>query len=233
MRKISSPALTVLIILFLVAASPLPLYALGASTGFIVVEWSVERLDGHVALYAVPPTDDSATNPDYKLLPFHWYVTAEYWINPRNKYGFSTTVVIAAITASAEAWDSETGAAVFSYQGTTSRSAGKRDNYNVVSWGAYRAGVIAVTYIWYVGSQILETDMRLNTYYRWSLSGEAGRMDVQNIVTHEFGHWCGLADLYGDVDYWLTMYGYSNYGETYKRTLGLGDINGLKAWYGP
>jgi hypothetical protein len=27
------------------------------------------------------------------------------------------------------------------------------------------------------------------------------------------------------------MYGYSAYGETYKRTLGLGDINGIKAMY--
>jgi hypothetical protein len=58
-------------------------------------------------------------------------------------------------------------------------------------------------------------------------------MDVQNIMTHEFGHWCGLADLYADKDYWLTMYGYSNYGETYKQTLGLGDILGLRAVYGP
>lgn len=73
----------------------------------------------------------------------------------------------------------------------------------------------------------------MNTYYGWSLSGEAGKMDVQNIMTHEFGHWCGLDDLYNDADYWLTMYGYSNYGITYQRTLGLGDINGLKAVYGP
>jgi len=51
-------------------------------------------------------------------------------------------------------------------------------------------------------------------------------------MTHEFGHWCGLADLYNDVDYWLTMYGYGDYGLTYARTLGLGDINGLHAVYG-
>lgn len=51
-------------------------------------------------------------------------------------------------------------------------------------------------------------------------------------MTHELGHWCGLADLYDDVDYWLTMYGYGNYEETYKRDLGLGDILGLRAVYG-
>jgi hypothetical protein len=72
----------------------------------------------------------------------------------------------------------------------------------------------------------------MNVVFSWSLNGEAGKMDVQNIMTHEFGHWCGLKDLYQDKDYWLTMYGYANYGETYKRTLGLGDINGLRKVYG-
>ncbi len=73
----------------------------------------------------------------------------------------------------------------------------------------------------------------MNTYYGWSLNGEAGKMDVQNIMTHELGHFCGIVDLYNNADYWLTMYGYSDFGETYKRTLGLSDILGLRAFYGP
>lgn len=186
-----------------------------------------------VPVRQIPSTDDSMTNPDYKLLPFHWYTTANYWINPSNDYGFSAGNVVANITVSANTWDSQTSAAVFSYQGTTTMSAGKRDGYNVVAWGRYRAGVIAVTYIWYSGSHILETDTRMNTLYGWSLSGEAGKFDVQNIMTHEFGHWAGLNDLYSNADYWLTMYGYAGYGETYKQTLGLGDVLGLEAWYGP
>jgi len=186
-----------------------------------------------VVTYAIPPQDDSMTNPHYLLLDFHWYTTINYYINTKNKYGFSATAVVNTITTSANTWDQETAYQVFSYKGTTGRNAGRRDGYNVVSWGGYQAGIIAVTYIWYSGSQIIETDCRMNTYYKWSLSGEAGKMDVQNIMTHELGHWCGLDDLYDDVDYWLTMYGYGNFGETYKRTLGLGDINGLEAVYGP
>jgi len=186
-----------------------------------------------VVTYAIPPTDDSMTNPDYKLLSYHWYTTINYYINPSNKYGFSTTAVVNTITASAYTWDKETAYQVFSYKGTTTRTAGRRDGYNVIAWGAYQAGVIAVTYIWSSGSRIVETDCRMNTYYKWSLSGEAGKFDVQNIMTHELGHWCGLADLYNDADYWLTMYGYGAYGETYKRTLGLGDILGLESVYGP
>jgi hypothetical protein len=57
-------------------------------------------------------------------------------------------------------------------------------------------------------------------------------MDVQNIVTHEFGHWAGLADLYNSADSLLTMYGYSGYGVTYQRDLGLGDRMGVQAVYG-
>lgn len=103
----------------------------------------------------------------------------------------------------------------------------------MIAWGRFRKGVIAVAYIWSISSEIVETDMKLNAYYEWSLSGEPGKIDVQNIVTHEFGHWCGLADLYIDADYWLTMYGFSNYGETHKQTLGSGDILGLQEVYGP
>jgi len=226
MRKIGSLTLIALIMLSLVAVLPLSVCAAESSTHLMTVEWYG---DGRVTVNAIPSGDNSMTNPDYKLLPFHWYTTAKYWINP-SESGLSGDVV-ANITSSADTWDKETSAAVFSYQNTTTRSAGTYDSYNVVAWGSYSAGVIAVTYIWYSGSHIVETDTRLNTHYVWSLLGETGKMDVQDIMTHEFGHWAGLNDLYADKDYWLTMYGYADFGETYKRDLGLGDINGLRAVY--
>jgi len=230
MRKISSLTVTALVVLSFFAMLPSSVCAAEPPIHLMIIEhWH----DGRVTVNSIPATDDSMANPDYRLLPFHWYITAKYWINPSNKYGFSVTAVATAITTSAVTWDKETSAVVFSYQGTIRKTAGKRDNYNVVAWGAYRAGVIAVTYIWYSGTRILESDTRLNTFYAWSLSGEAGKMDVQNIMTHELGHWCGLDDLYADKDYWLTMYGYSNYAETHKETLGLGDTLGLQAVYGP
>ena len=57
-------------------------------------------------------------------------------------------------------------------------------------------------------------------------------MDVQNIVTHEFGHGWGLADLYDTSCSEETMYGYSEEGETKKRTLNDGDIAGIQELYG-
>jgi hypothetical protein len=196
--------------------------------------------DGHIATYQIPSYDnsnDTSLTNHYKLLGFYWHITARFWINPSNKYGLSEDAVVSAITASAYTWDSQTNKEVFSYQGIVS---GKRapkpgvyDGYNVIAWGNYRSGVIAVTYIWYTGDTIVETDTKLSSLYQWSLTGEANKFDVQDIMTHEFGHWCGLGDLYSDEDYWLTMYGYADYGETYKRTLGIGDIKGLIFVYGP
>jgi len=210
------------------------LFSLFAISSFaLTVDNSIHEAVFTVRVGAIPLSDDSMTNPDYQLLGFYWHTTINYYINPSNSYGSTATSVVNTITASANTWDTQTSAQVFNCKGTTTRTAGKRDRCNVVSWGRYQAGVIAVTYIWYSGNQIIETDCRMNTYYRWSLSGQSGRMDVQNIMTHEFGHWCGLADLYSDADYWLTMYGYSNYAITYQRTLGVGDINGLQAVYGP
>ena len=57
-------------------------------------------------------------------------------------------------------------------------------------------------------------------------------MDVQNIATYEFGHWAEVADLYNSADSLLTMYGYSGYGVTIQRNLGLGDKMNIQAVYG-
>ncbi|MGB9853936.1 MAG: matrixin family metalloprotease [Candidatus Bathyarchaeales archaeon] len=230
MRKFWCLALECVVLLSLFSTLFFYGFAAEPPTNLMVVEWYGS---GRVVVNQLPSPDDSMTNPDYSLLPFWWQTTINYWVNPKNKYGFSTSAVVATITAAAETWDANTIFELFAYQGTTSRSAGRRDGYNVVAWGLYPSGqAIAVTYIWYRGDAIIETDTIMNTRFKWSLTGEAGKMDVQNIMTHEFGHWCGLDDLYDDKDYWLTMYGYASYGETYKQTLGLGDILGLQTIYG-
>jgi hypothetical protein len=56
-------------------------------------------------------------------------------------------------------------------------------------------------------------------------------MDLQNIATHELGHGVGLGDLDDSDNSEKTMYGYSTWGETKKRTLDLGDITGIKVLY--
>jgi hypothetical protein len=219
-------SLTILPLIFVVMFSVFAGFPTATSASESFIQETV------IITYAVPPIDNSMLNPHYALLSYHWSTTIDYYVNPANGYGLSRTSIINTIMASANAWDQRTSFSVFSYEGTTSRTAGRRDGYNTISWGIYYADAIAVTYIWTDGSEIVETDCRLNTYYAWSLTGVSDRMDFQSIMTHEFGHWCGLKDLYDNADYWLTMYAYSDYGQTWRRSLGIGDIMGLRKIYG-
>lgn len=93
-------------------------------------------------------------------------------------------------------------------------------------------GTLALTTYSYDGNNHLtDSDTVFNSYYTWSTSGEAGKYDVQNVMTHEFGHWLVLNDLYGGGDTEKTMYGYVSTGETKKRSLDADDINGINYIY--
>jgi hypothetical protein len=101
-------------------------------------------------------------------------------------------------------------------------------------FGATNPGTIAVTSTWYYTStgQIVEFDMKLNSYYRWGNSLVTPNvMDLQNIVTHELGHGVGMIDVYENSCADVTMYGYGSIGETKKRSLELADIEGLLSLY--
>jgi hypothetical protein len=114
-------------------------------------------------------------------------------------------------------------------------SSDKLDGANTLIWGNYPTeGVIAVTILWYnvKTKEIIEFDIVFDTDFLWSLSGEDGKMDLQNIATHELGHGVGLDDLHQDKAYQETMYGYSDYGEIIKRDLYIGDIKGITKLYG-
>lgn len=100
-------------------------------------------------------------------------------------------------------------------------------------------GAIAVTSVWYnrATKLIAEVDMAMNegAGFHWvqntSDPGLVGLYDVQNIVTHEAGHWIMLGDLYTDAASEQTMYGYGSKGELKKRSLESGDIEGILAAY--
>ena len=100
-------------------------------------------------------------------------------------------------------------------------------------------GAIAVAIIWgyFSGNpawrELVEWDMIFDDVdFDWSASGEAGKMDFENIATHELGHAVGLGDLYNDECSEQTMYGWSTEGDISKRDLADGDISGIQALYG-
>ncbi|MEM3547358.1 MAG: matrixin family metalloprotease [Candidatus Bathyarchaeia archaeon] len=112
----------------------------------------------------------------------------------------------------------------------------KLDGKNTLLFGNYSTpGVIAVTILWYdrATKTIVEFDIVFDTDYTWgNATGDPNVMDLQNIATHELGHGVGLGDVYQSTAYQETMYGYSDYGETSKRDLYIGDKTGITKLYG-
>jgi hypothetical protein len=82
-----------------------------------------------------------------------------------------------------------------------------------------------------LSSKSTGAEVDINGSFAWSNNLTAGTYDVQDVMTHEFGHICGLADLYGTSDSEKTMYGYSSPVENKKYNLEPDDIAGINALY--
>lgn len=161
-----------------------------------------------------------------------------YKINPTNPQGLDETFIAGAVSTAAETWDTKTSKELMndSYAIDYNAVYGVQNYVNAVAFGNYPTeGVIAVTSIWYnpFTKRIVEFDMMFDADYIWGdATVDSTKMDLQNIATHEFGHGVGLGDVYESACSAVTMYGYSNYGETQKRTLEIPDIKGLQTLYG-
>lgn len=190
----------------------------------------------------VDPLGDEGTDTYnvYEYSGIHWSEGSivTYSVNTKG----APAGAVAAIADAFETWDAEIENSLFSDDvQTISRVKGNRfDGKNVISWGGLRRGVIAQTTVWYNSeSEIIEFGMVFNKAYKWGidLDGEGteysltNAFDVQNIATHEAGHTLMLLDLYIPAASALTMYGYGDYGETYARSLGAGDISGINVIY--
>ncbi|MFI6938840.1 peptidase M10 [Streptomyces sp. NPDC050418] len=114
-----------------------------------------------------------------------------------------------------------------------------RDGLSTWDAGDLPSNNFAISCSWsyvYEGKKndLREGDVRYNTtdhdFTDSPTSSCYRKVDVRGLGTHEAGHVFGLADLYGDDDN-LTMYGISTYCTTKARTLGLGDVRGLRSIY--
>jgi len=141
-----------------------------------------------------------------------------------------------AVSAGANEWNNSCARFIFVYDGPTSATDYSYNGHNEIVWGS-TGGSLATTVYWYSGSNILECDIVYDDSYTWCTDGSAGEYDIQNIATHELGHWLNLRDIYGDIgdeeyDTAKTMYGFGATGETKKRTLHADDISGIRWIYG-
>jgi hypothetical protein len=79
--------------------------------------------------------------------------------------------------------------------------------------------------------EIVGFTMTIDKDEPWSIGSTPTTLDVQNTVTHEFGHAAGLGHVHAPHDGCLTMYPFVALGEIQKRTLGLGDKLGMQKLY--
>jgi hypothetical protein len=207
-----------------------------------------------IAYYDVKPENPGKPQPSptpdavgYSLMGVKWSterLPVDYVVNPANPYGLTDGTVIGNVVASAETWDDATGANLFvdipagqdlsSFKDETAVY-GSFDNKNAITFGRLQKRTIGVTSVWYNPQtlEILEFDMKLNTLYNWGDAGiDPAVMDLQNILTHELGHSVGMGDIYSTAYSDVTMYGYSDIGDTGKRILDDWDITGLRVIYG-
>ena len=161
------------------------------------------------------------------------------WSSKKMRYYVNTkggpSGALGAIKRGASVWNRVKGSSFkFIYRGrTTSRSHGKYDGRNIVSFGPLKTGVLGVNvYIYYTNNgAIVDSDIRFNTRERWSTKKAKNAYDLQSVAAHEFGHSLCLLDLYGAGDKSKTMYGYGSRGDFKQRTLHPADKRGIQELY--
>lgn len=172
-----------------------------------------------------------------------WKVTEPYVLDELGS-GMDATTVASLTQTSLDTWDNQVAFKIFGSRDTASLVDGADtetpDNKNEIYFADVSdPGVIGVTIVWGYFSgprsqrRIIEYDMVYdNVDFTWGDgSVDPSVMDYQNIVTHEIGHGAGMGDLYQSYCAEQTMYGYATEGETKKRDLNTGDVNGIKKLY--
>ncbi|MCD5401403.1 hypothetical protein LR013_02255 [candidate division NPL-UPA2 bacterium] len=187
-----------------------------------------------------PEEEEPKDNTYYELWGGYLAETASYYINPDVSL-VTDGDPIPAVEAAAEVWDEVTADELFNYAGTTTESWYAEDGQNTVSWVKFvPPRYIAVVVIWYDPDTMIiwEFDIIFNALHKWGIDpikedeDTIKAFDIQNIAAHEFGHPVDLDDLYDEIYSELTMYGYSERGETKKCSLEIGDIAGAQELYG-
>jgi matrixin len=189
----------------------------------------------------VKPSNEAAApvatteSDDYSLLNggLHWFTggAVEYAIvgtQPVNQANSAVETAVATM-------DGFITIRSFSRNDRTSQVNPCTGSPNSITWASMDGpgGIVAATSPCYVlnTKEIVGFTMTIDQDEPWSVGGTSTTLDVQNTVTHEFGHAAGLAHVRAPQDGCLTMYPFVALGEIQKRTLGLGDKLGMQKLY--
>lgn len=200
---------------------------------------------------AAPARPAKSERPLYKYSGLHWAdsrIPVPYVVNDRDTNGY-----LQGLQDSFATWEADEQSYISfvcanpAWTGTPSSfvGSGTSNGVNEVGWASLTKSypnAIAVTMIWYGRDKhIVEIDTAMNSDFDWvqnavtgdpdTQNGAPGYYDVQDIMTHEAGHWLVLNDLYTAGASEQTMYGYGWTGELKARSLESGDIAGLRKVY--
>jgi hypothetical protein len=193
-------------------------------------------------------------------------VKIPYYINPAQPW-LDPDTATDAIQLAFETWERADSAVEFDYMGLTALPPAGGDGLSVVGFGI-APGVAATQDTTIGGQREIDTTLSLASLRSWTWvpcenrdrscydeeiegSGlplvadtlvDGAAHDVQNVMTHEAGHWLGLADLYEDATPGvreLTMNGIEAALDSdgnhvvvrHSDTLGLGDVLGVREVY--
>lgn len=175
--------------------------------------------------------------------PLRWADTlVRFVIQSEGAPGVSDGSDLTAVRTGFEAWSSSER--FLQLQETTdsaqrARTDWRSDDVHLVTWdttnesGFFGAGsgLVAATPVEYnpATGEILDADVILDGSRSWSTTLEAGKFDVQAVVTHEVGHFLGLDH---SAVHRATMNPAVKEGQTWQRSLESDDLAGATALYG-
>jgi hypothetical protein len=150
---------------------------------------------------------------------------------------------VSAIDASFKTWrDIEDIKVEFLAMGCSATTRNENDGVNNIifikqDW-PFDPAAIAITRNFYVAGTndrsglILDTDILLNAVnHQFTTTNENGKHDIQNIVTHEAGHFLGLGHEVSPADSEATMFAVASTSELKKRSLYDSDLSGIREAY--
>ena len=191
-----------------------------------------------------PDPEEPDTSSCYEFLAKEakWKTVEDYMVDPSNIRGLTSEFISEDLALDIGKWETAGSDDILGNEIAeivNRDTIGSLNGKNEVMFADIDSlGAIGVTIIWgYFGGrpsnrELVEWDMVFDDVdFDWSATGEAGKMDFENIATHELGHAVGMGDLYNTECSTQTMYGYASYGETKKQTLEAGDIAGIQKLY--